>query len=128
EPCPEEIPTSALTKSGDSLHSSHRSGIARAAIVGALLCALVSLTAFWCFRRGYILYYGDAQSHLNLSRSIVDSRTPGYDQLGTVWLPMLHVICLPFVVNDSLWSSGVAGTIPVAACFVVAGVGFYLAA
>jgi hypothetical protein len=86
------------------------------------------LTALWCFHRGYILYYGDAQSHLNLSRSIIDSRTPGYDQLGTVWLPMLHVICLPFVVNDSLWSSGLAGTIPVAACFIVAGVAFYLAA
>ncbi len=117
-----------MTNSGDSLHSSQRSRIARAAIVCALLGALAIWSAIWCFHRGYILYYGDAQSHLNLSRSIIDSRTPGYDQLGTVWLPMLHVICLPFVVNDSLWSSGLAGTIPVAACFVVAGIAFYLAA
>ncbi len=84
--------------------------------------------ASWCFRHGYILYYGDAQSHINLSRSIIDSRTPGYDQLGTVWLPILHVLCLPFVGNDSLWHTGLAGTLPVAACFVLAGTCFYLAA
>jgi hypothetical protein len=117
-----------LTNSGDSPRSSHLSGIPEAAVVLALLCALVSLSALWCFHRGYILYYGDAQAHLNISRSIIDSRTPGYDQIGTVWLPLLHVICLPFVRSDSLWSSGLGGTIPVAACFVVAGLCFYLAA
>ncbi|MGI8961729.1 MAG: ArnT family glycosyltransferase [Bryobacteraceae bacterium] len=119
---------SALTNSGDSPHSSRPSAIAEAAVVIALLCALVCSSALWCFHRGYLLYYGDAQAHLNISRSIIDSRTPGYDQIGTVWLPLLHVICLPFVRNDSLWSSGLAGTIPVAVCFVVAGVCFYLAA
>ena len=97
-----------------------------------LVCLLLALTAglsaWWVFAHGYILYYGDAQSHLNLSRSIIDSRTPGYDQLGTVWLPILHVICLPFVRSMSLWSTGLAGTIPVALCFVVAGVCFWLAA
>lgn len=67
-------------------------------------------------------------AHLNTSRKIIDSRTPGYDQLGTVWLPVLHVICLPWVGNDWLWSTGLAGTIPVAICFVIAGVFFFLAA
>ncbi len=89
---------------------------------------LIALAAWWVFRHGYVLYYGDAQSHLNLSRSIIDSRTPGYDQLGNVWLPMLHVICLPLVGNDRLWSTGLAGTIPVALCFVIAGSCFYWAA
>lgn len=97
-------------------------------IVTGALCAWVSLAAIWCFRHGYILYYGDAQCHLDISRSVIDSRTPGYDQLGTVWLPLLHVICLPFVGNDWLWSTGLAGTIPVAICFVIAGTAFYFAA
>lgn len=97
-------------------------------IVAGALCVWVALAAVWCFRRGYILYYGDAQCHLNISRSLIDSRTPGYDQLGTVWLPLLHVICLPFVENDWLWSTGLAGTIPVAICFVTAGTAFYFAA
>ena len=41
---------------------------------------------------------------------------------------MLHIICLPLVGNDWLWSTGLAGTIPVALCFVIAGLCFYLAA
>jgi len=84
--------------------------------------------AAWVYRHGYILYWGDAQAHLDAGRSLIDSRTPGYDQLGTVWLPVLHVLCLPLVANDSLWNNGLAGTIPVAICFIVAGVFLYLAA
>ena len=117
-----------MRNSADSPRSSRLGGIAEVALVCAALCVLVTLAAVWCFRHGYTLYYGDAQSHLNLSRSIIDSWRPGYDQLGTVWLPVLHVICLPFVRNDWLWSTGLAGAIPVAFCFVVAGTGFYLAA
>ncbi len=97
-------------------------------IVAGALCLLAACAVGWTFAHGYILYYGDAQSHLNLSRSIVDSRTPGYDQLGTVWLPVLHVICLPFVIRGTMWATGLAGSIPVAVCFVVAGLFFYLAA
>lgn len=88
----------------------------------------MALAAWWTFEHGYVLYYGDAQSHLNLSRSIVDSRTPGYDQLGTVWLPMLHIICLPLVGSMELWSTGLAGAIPVALCFVAAATALFLAA
>ena len=88
----------------------------------------IGLAAAWFVHRDYILYYGDAQSHLNISRGIIDSRTPGYEQIGSVWLPLLHVICLPFVGNDMLWSTGLAGTIPVASCFIIAVIFFYLAA
>lgn len=93
-----------------------------------MLCAIAGVAAAWLFQNDYILYYGDAQSHLNISRSIIDSKTPGYDQLGTVWLPMLHLICLPLVGNDWLWQTGLAGTIPVGICFVIAGIFFYFAA
>lgn len=96
--------------------------------VCAALVLLIFAASYWCFKSGYVLYYGDAQAHLNISRALIDSRTPGYDQLGTVWLPVLHVICLPWVGNDFLWSTGLAGTIPVAFCFVVAGSFLFLAA
>lgn len=82
---------------------------------------------YYFYSSGYLLYYGDAQAHLNISRSLIDSRTPGYDQLGTVWLPVLHVICLPWVRANSLWSSGLAGTIPVCICFIVSGLCLYAA-
>ncbi len=92
------------------------------------MAGIVSAAAWFCFRNGWILYYGDAESHLNISRALIDSRTPGYDQLGTVWLPVLHIILLPFVGKDWLWSTGLAGTLPVAVCFIVAGTCFYLVA
>ena len=113
--------------SGDSLRSS-KSAAREAVFVAACLCLLAACAVLWCFHRGYILYYGDAQAHLNLSRNVIDSRTPGSDSLGTVWLPLLHILSLPLVANDWLWSTGLAGSIPAALCFVVAGTCFYLAA
>jgi hypothetical protein len=116
-----------LTNSG-ALRLSSRTTPAELACVVGSLALLITVCACWLCSRNYILYYGDAQAHLNISRSIIDSKTPGYDQLGTVWLPLLHAICLPFVGNDWLWSTGLAGTIPVALCFIVAGTLFYQAA
>jgi hypothetical protein len=98
------------------------------AIAAAALAALVSLAGCWFYQHGNILWWGDAAAHLNHSRRILDSLTPGYEQLGSPWLPGLHVICLPFVLNDWLWTTGLAGTIPVAICFVIGGAFFYLAA
>ena len=111
-----------MTNSNSSPHSS----LLELATVSLFLIVVASLAGWFFYSSGYILYYGDAQAHLNISRSIFDSRNPGYAQLGTVWLPILHVICLPFVGNNSLWSSGLAGTIPVALCFIVSGVCLYL--
>lgn len=117
-----------MPNSAASPHSERGARAIEALAVAGFLSLVAVIAAWWFFRNGYILYYGDAQAHLNISRSIVDSKTPGYDQLGTVWLPALHLLCLPFVTNDWLWKTGVAGTIPVAVCFVVAGTFFYLAA
>ena len=76
---------------------------------------------------GWTLYYGDAEAHLNIARRVVDSRRPGYDQIGTVWLPLPHVLMLAFVRNSDLWRSGLAGAIPSSACFVCAGVFLFAA-
>jgi hypothetical protein len=117
-----------LTNSADSLRSRQAISGREIAAVALSLTLLITLFAVWLFNKGYILYYGDAQAHLNISRSIFDARSPGFDQLGTVWLPSLHLLTLPFVGNDWLWTTGLAGTIPVAVCFVIAGTCFYLAA
>jgi len=94
----------------------------------AIAAALVSAGAVWfSWHRGWTLYYGDAEAHLNIARRIVDSRTPGYPQFGTVWLPGLHALLLPLVRRDDLWRSGLAGAIPPAVCFVM-GVIFLFAA
>ena len=109
----------------NSKHSPRSSGL-EVLVVVVFLFIVVAFAGWYFYSSGYLLYYGDAQAHLNNSRSWFDSRTPGYDQLGTVWLPLLHLICLPFVWNDYLWSSGLAGTIPVATCFIAAGTFLYL--
>jgi hypothetical protein len=91
--------------------------------------AVVSAAAIAFFHaNGWLLYYGDAEAHLNIARRIVDSRTPGYDQVGTVWLPLPHWLMLPFVRVDAYWLNGMAGAIPSGLAFLVAGTFLFLAA
>ena len=100
----------------------------RPVAVVAVLAALVSGAAVWfTWRQGWTLYYGDAEAHLNIARRVMDSRNPGYGQLGTSWLPLLHILLLPLVARDALWRTGIAGAIPPAICFI-AGVTFFFAA
>ena len=70
---------------------------------------------------GWTLWYGDGEAHQNIVRRIFDSRTPGYEQIGTVWLPLPHLLMLPFVQIDALYRSGVGGALGAAIGFVCAG-------
>jgi hypothetical protein len=86
-----------------------------------LLAVILSASAMWWFESGgYTLYYGDAEAHLNIARRVWDNREPAYRELGTVWLPLPHVLMMPFTVSDRLWRNGLAGAIPSAICFVLA--------
>lgn len=87
----------------------------------ALVCAAVMFGALWHFyQSGVTLWYGDAEAHLNIARRIVDSRTPGWSQIGSTWLPLPHLIMLPFVRHDELWRTGLAGAIPAAISMALA--------
>jgi hypothetical protein len=72
-----------------------------------------------------LLLYGDAVAHTNIARRIFDSRTPGLLQLGTVWLPLPHLLIVPFIVNDSMWRSGVGGSIPSLLAYIFGTVGIF---
>jgi Dolichyl-phosphate-mannose-protein mannosyltransferase len=89
--------------------------------------ALSAAAVHYFFTRGYLLWFGDAEAHLNTARRITDSLTPGYDQIGTPWLPLPHLALLPFAAVDAWWHSGIAAALPGAVCFV-AGVAFLFAA
>jgi hypothetical protein len=79
----------------------------------AQFAACVSFTSFaYYFQHGDLLLYGDAVAHINIARRIFDSRTPGLLQLGTVWLPLPHLLMLPFLISDAAWQSGIGGSIP----------------
>lgn len=92
----------------------------------AWLTACVSIFSFlFYFRRGEILLYGDAVAHINIARRVFDSRTPGLLQLGTVWLPLPHLLMIPFLLSTSLWQTGIGGSIPSMAAYVLGTIGIF---
>ncbi len=109
----------------DSIREEQRGRGGEVAVVSALAC-LLSLVAFiWFFRRGDILLYGDAVAHLNIARRLTDARNPGWDQIGSVWLPLPHLLVAPFVAFDALWRSGIGGSIPSMLAYVLGVAGIY---
>ncbi len=95
-----------------------------ATLVTACVASLASFSYF--FSTHQILLYGDAYSHLDTARRVFDNATPGFAQLGGVWLPLPHLLILPFVWNDYLWHSGVAGSFPSMVCYVFSAVYLFL--
>src|SRR3981189_1410540 len=92
----------------------------------AAFASAVSLFSFlYYFQRGEILLYGDAVAHINIARRVFDSQTPGLLQLGTVWLPLPHLLMIPFIFSGALWRSGVGGSIPPMIAYVLGVVGIF---
>ncbi len=88
--------------------------------------ALVSLfSLFYYFRHSDLLLYGDAVAHINIARRVFDSQTPGLWQLGTVWLPLPHLLMIPFLLFKTMWQSGVGGSIPSMIAYVLGVVGIF---
>lgn len=57
-----------------------------------------------------LLYYGDATSHLAAGRKLFDwKENPGWDQMGTVWLPLPHILLAAPSLIDGLFFTGFAG-------------------
>src|SRR5260370_36568682 len=92
----------------------------------AALAGLVSVLSFlFCLRQGSVLFYGDAVAHLNIGRRVFDSQTPGLLQLGTVWLPLPHLLMIPFLVSNWMWRTGVGGSIPSMIAYVAGVMGVF---
>jgi hypothetical protein len=90
------------------------------------ISALVSLFSFfYYFRHGDILLYGDAVAHINIARRVFDSQTPGLLQLGTVWLPLPHLLMIPFIFVNSMWQDGAGGSIPSMIAYVFGVLGIF---
>jgi hypothetical protein len=92
------------------------SGLAVAISIGALI---------FYYHQGAILLYGDAVAHINIARRVFDSRSPSLFQLGTVWLPLPHLLDIPFVVNGRMWQTGLGASIPSMAAYVAGALGVY---
>lgn len=92
----------------------------------AVLAGCASVIAFLIyFRRGDILLFGDAVAHINIARRVFDSRTPGLLQLGTVWLPLPHLLMIPFLISKRLWQTGIGGSVPSMIAYVLGVTGIF---
>jgi hypothetical protein len=72
-----------------------------------------------------MLNYGDAVAHLAIARRVIDSHYPGLKQLGSVWLPLPHLLMIPFVAVYRWWADGIAGMIPSAIAYIFGCLGIY---
>jgi hypothetical protein len=79
----------------------------------------------WSWSNGALLNYGDAVAHMHIARRVFDCHQPRLSQLGSVWLPLPHILLLPFVQVYSWWANGIAGIIPSALAYVAACAGLY---
>lgn len=98
-------------------------------IVIILLLGL-SIIASICFIVFYLnglgLSYNDARSHLDIGRRVIEGLKPGIAQLGSVWLPLPHILMIPTIWNDFMWHTGLSGALVSMISFVATGVLIYL--
>ncbi len=89
------------------------------------LATCVSILSFLTYvQRGDIMLYGDAVAHINIARRVFDSKTPGLLQLGTVWLPLPHLLMIPFIVAADWWQRGGA-SVPSLIAYVFGVIGMF---
>jgi hypothetical protein len=76
-----------------------------AVIAAATACAgLLAAVHYW--RLGLTLAHYDARAHLVVARRILDSLTPGWQQIGAVWLPLPHLLNMIPVQIDAWYRNG----------------------
>lgn len=91
--------------------------------ITALVLSIISLFAFvFYLRNGLGLAYNDARSHLDIGRRIVEGLKPGLAQIGSVWLPLPHLLMVPTIWIDWMWHTGLSGAIISMASYVATAV------
>ena len=83
----------------------------------ATLVGLAAWVVF--FRAGLVLSHYDAKAHLVVARRVIDNLTPGWQQIGAVWLPLPHLIELLPTQIDLLYRTGAFASLVSIACLGV---------
>ena len=78
-------------------------------LLGFLAAILGTTAAVVYWRAGLTLSHYDARAHLVVARRIFDSLTPGWEQIGAVWLPLPHLLNALPVQIDWLYRTGASG-------------------
>jgi hypothetical protein len=82
-------------------------------------CAGASV-AFRYYLLGLTLTHYDARGHHVVARRIFDSITPGWQQIGAVWLPLPHVLNAVPVQIDAWYRTGASAVAMSVVAFAVA--------
>jgi len=91
-------------------------------LLTVILLSVLSGASFWFYYINKLgLSYNDARSHLDIGRRIVEGLKPGLAQIGSVWLPLNHLLMVPTIWNDWMWHSGLSGAIQSMVAFVGTG-------
>ncbi|MBN1169276.1 hypothetical protein JXA63_05290 [Candidatus Woesebacteria bacterium] len=93
--------------------------------IAGILSIVSVVTFIYYYQNGLGLKYNDARSHLDIARRVVEGLKTGAAQLGSVWLPLPHILMLPTIWNDFFWHSGLSGAIVSMISFVAVGVLIY---
>lgn len=72
---------------------------------------LGSLATTYYAGQDLTLSHYDAKAHLVVARRIFDSLTPGWRQIGAVWLPLPHVLNALPVQVDAWYRTGLSGVV-----------------
>lgn len=95
------------------------------ASIAFIALLLGSAAGVWSVTSGHALDYGDASSHLTIARRLWDATSPGFSQLGTVWLPIPHILLTPFTLSLWAWHTGASGAVLGTLCLVVSASALY---
>ena len=90
-------------------------------LIIALMAVLSVFFFIYFWQNGLGLAYNDARSHLNIGRRVVEGLKPGLAQIGSVWLPLPHLLMIPTVWSEFMWHSGLSGSIQSMLSFVLMG-------
>ncbi len=79
-------------------------------LLAGTAAALVGALVAWRYHAlGLTLSHYDARGHLIVARRVIDSLTPGWQQIGAVWLPLPHLLNVLPVQHDVMYRTGASG-------------------
>src|SRR3989338_10877049 len=94
-------------------------------ILSMILLCISILNYIYYYLNGLGLAYNDSRSHLDIGRRVVEGLKPGLAQIGSVCLPLTHLLMVPTIWNDFMWHSGLSGALESMISFVATGLLIY---
>jgi hypothetical protein len=102
----------------EPMHKDSAQRVLPAIVAAATLLGVAAAIRY--ARLDLALSHYDARGHLVVARRIIDSITPGWQQIGAVWLPLPHLINALPVQIDTFYRTGASAIAISIASFAVA--------